>query len=136
MVRYPDSYLGAVQWIHLRLPSCRPGFKSQVHHLCFHQYRFELCNVEKTKINKRGQYWPLFKKIESYLSKVNLKVLIRHPRELLAAKFARYLLQERSGRGHDELIQVLHGGGDVVHVGQVDPRLDVRVEAQLAAVRV
>ena len=67
---------------------------------------------------------------------MNLKVLIRHPRELLAAKFARYLLQERSGRGHDELIQVLHGGGDVVHVGQVDPRLDVRVEAQLAAVRV
>ena len=25
------------QWIRLRLPSCHPGVKSQVHHLCFHQ---------------------------------------------------------------------------------------------------
>ena len=23
------------QWIRLRLPSCRPGFESQAHHLCF-----------------------------------------------------------------------------------------------------
>ena len=26
------------QWIRLRLPSCRPGFESQAHHLCFHQF--------------------------------------------------------------------------------------------------
>ena len=26
------------QWIRLRLPSCRPGFKSQAHHLCFFNY--------------------------------------------------------------------------------------------------
>ena len=39
------------QWIHLRLPSCHPGFKSQALHLCFYQFIFELCHVEKTKIN-------------------------------------------------------------------------------------
>ena len=38
-------------WIRLRLPSCCPGFESQAHHLCFHQF-IKLCNVEKTKINK------------------------------------------------------------------------------------
>ena len=26
---------GVAQWIRLRLPSCRPGFESQAHHLCF-----------------------------------------------------------------------------------------------------
>ena len=25
------------QWVHLRLPSCRPGFESKSHHLCFYQ---------------------------------------------------------------------------------------------------
>ena len=29
------------QWIRLRLPSCHPGFGSQAHHLCFHQFKFE-----------------------------------------------------------------------------------------------
>ena len=49
------SYWGAAiaQWIRLRLPSCRPGFESQAHHLCFHQFIKKLCNVEKTKINKK-----------------------------------------------------------------------------------
>ena len=37
----------------MRLPSCRPGFESQAHHLCFHQFIKKLCNVEKTKINKK-----------------------------------------------------------------------------------
>ena len=47
--------LGAAiaQWIRLRLPSCCNRFESQAHHLCFHQF-IELCNVEKTKINKKG----------------------------------------------------------------------------------
>ena len=40
------------QWIRLRLPSCRPGFESQAHHLRFHEF-IELCNVGKTKINKK-----------------------------------------------------------------------------------
>ena len=51
------------QWIRLRLPSCRPGFKSQAHHLRFFQFKFEIEHVEKTKINrKRGRVWPIFKK--------------------------------------------------------------------------
>ena len=37
----------------LRLPSCCPRFESQAHNLCFYQFRFELCHVEKTKINKK-----------------------------------------------------------------------------------
>ena len=41
------------QWISLRLPSYRPGFESQSHHLCFNQIRFELWHIEKMKINKK-----------------------------------------------------------------------------------
>ena len=45
--------LGEAQLICLRLPFCYPGFESQAHYLCFYQFIFELCQVEKTKINKR-----------------------------------------------------------------------------------
>ena len=38
----------------LRLPSCCPGFESQAHHLRFYQFIFELCDVKRTKINKKG----------------------------------------------------------------------------------
>ena len=48
------------QWIRLRLPSCRPGFESQAHHLCFFQFilfKLYIChlnwNVKRTKINKK-----------------------------------------------------------------------------------
>ena len=48
------------QWIRPRVPSCRPGFESQAHHLCFFQFKlFKLyiChlnwNVKRTKINKK-----------------------------------------------------------------------------------
>ena len=45
------------QWIRLCLPSCRPAFESQANHLLFSQFVFELCHVEKTKINKqRGHF--------------------------------------------------------------------------------
>ena len=37
------------QWIRFCLPSCRPRFESQAHHLCFYQFEFELWHVEKTK---------------------------------------------------------------------------------------
>ena len=30
------------QWIHLRLPSCCPGFESQAHNLHFYEFIFEL----------------------------------------------------------------------------------------------
>ena len=36
----------------LRLQSCHPGFESQENHLQLHQF-IKLCNVEKTKINKK-----------------------------------------------------------------------------------
>ena len=41
------------QGISLHLPSCCPRFESQAHHLRFCQFTFELCHVEKTKINKK-----------------------------------------------------------------------------------
>ena len=49
-----NAYQGATiaQWIHVRLPSCRPGFESQAHLLHFYQYIFELRHAEKTKKNK------------------------------------------------------------------------------------
>ena len=31
------------QWIRLRLPSCRPGFKSQARHLCF--FIYSICAI-------------------------------------------------------------------------------------------
>ena len=65
---YPPNNWGAAiaQWIRLRLPSCRPGFESQAHHLRFLQSKFVLychCVGKRTKINKkRGRVWPIFKK--------------------------------------------------------------------------
>ena len=39
----------------LRLSSCRPRFESQAHHLCFYQFTFELCHMEKTKITEKSR---------------------------------------------------------------------------------
>ena len=33
------------QWIHLRLPTCRPQFKYQAHHLCFYHLQSNLCFI-------------------------------------------------------------------------------------------
>ena len=41
-------------WICLHLPSCRPGFESQAHHLCFYQFIFELCDVGKDFMVSNG----------------------------------------------------------------------------------
>ena len=50
------------QWIHLRLPSRRPGFEYQTHQLRFYQIIFDLRHVEKTKINKKRSGLAHFKK--------------------------------------------------------------------------
>ena len=53
------------QWIRLRLPSCRPGFESQAHHLSFYQFIFELYHVEKDENKqKEAGIGPLKKTIE------------------------------------------------------------------------
>ena len=52
------------QWIRLRLPSCRPGFESQAHHLCFFNLylSFELeCEKNENKQKEAG-IGPLKKK--------------------------------------------------------------------------
>ena len=49
----PFGGAAVAQWIHLHIPSCRPGFESQAHHLCLYQYYLELWNFEKTKIDKK-----------------------------------------------------------------------------------
>ena len=53
-LRYYFRGAAIAQWICLclSLSSCRPRFESQAHHLHFHQF-IELCNVEKTKINRK-----------------------------------------------------------------------------------
>ena len=51
------------QWIHLRLPSRRPGFEYQTHQLRFYQIIFDLRHVEKTKINKKRSGLAHFKNI-------------------------------------------------------------------------
>ena len=54
---YPNlvTLAAIAQWICLQLPSCHPGLESQAHQLRFYQFIFELCHVEKTKINKKGR---------------------------------------------------------------------------------
>ena len=50
------------------LPSCRPRFKSQAQHQHFFQFMFDLCHVEKTKINKRGRDLPILLEKNLYTS--------------------------------------------------------------------
>ena len=53
------------QWIRLCLPSCHLGFESHAQYQHFYQFVFELCHVEKTKINeKEAGIGPFFKKID------------------------------------------------------------------------
>ena len=51
------------QWILPCLPSCRPRFKSQAHHLCFYHLESNLCyvcHVKRMKINKTWPGWAHF----------------------------------------------------------------------------
>ena len=43
-IGYDNRGAAIVQWIHLRLPSCCPGFESQAHHLCLNIYR-QICAI-------------------------------------------------------------------------------------------
>ena len=52
-LHYEERVAAIAQWIHLRLPSCGPGFESQAHQLCFYRFIFKLCRVKSTKINKK-----------------------------------------------------------------------------------
>ena len=52
------------QWICLHLPSCRPGLKSQAHHLCFYHYSqfvIYLSSEKKENKQKEARFGP-FKK--------------------------------------------------------------------------
>ena len=49
------------QWICVCLPSSHHGFESQAHHL----FKFELCHVDETKINKKEAGIRLLKKTYS-----------------------------------------------------------------------
>ena len=62
------------QWIHLRLPSCHPGFESQAHHLCFYHFIFELCCVEKTKIHQKEARIDPLKKFFKYFLRLPVRV--------------------------------------------------------------
>ena len=48
-----------------RQPTCRPRFESQAHQLCFNHLKYlcHICNVKKTKINKKRGFGT-FKKID------------------------------------------------------------------------
>ena len=53
--------------IHQHLPSCRPGFEYQAHHLQFILFKLNIChfnsNVKRTKINKKRPELARFLKI-------------------------------------------------------------------------
>ena len=58
------------QWICLRLPSCRPVFESQAHHLSFYHLLSNLCyicHVKRTKINKKRPGLAHLKKLILYI---------------------------------------------------------------------
>ena len=61
-VRVSKNLIGGgaaiAQWICLSLPSLRPGFESQAHHLCFFQFilfKFYICHLDRNveRINKK-----------------------------------------------------------------------------------
>ena len=60
------------QWIRLRLS---PGFESQAHHQRFYQFIFDLCHVEKTKINKM---WPGMAHFKNSFNKISKVSVHRH----------------------------------------------------------
>ena len=56
--KHMSSWGAAIaQWIHLCLPSCRPGFQSDAHHLRFINLYLNCVMWKKTKVNKRGLDW-------------------------------------------------------------------------------
>ena len=65
------------QWIHLRLPSCHPGFKSQAHNLCFFQFVLSNCKfvirVGKWKEQKEAGIGTFLKNNLNSLIKLFLK---------------------------------------------------------------
>ena len=68
-------FLGAAiaQWIRLRLPSCHPGFESQVHHFHFFYLEFlcRNCHVKRTKNKqKEAGFGPFFKKQKCLIAQV------------------------------------------------------------------
>ena len=50
------------QWIHLRLPSWSPGFKSKAHNLSFKCLLYYLSCEKKENKQKEAGFWPIFKK--------------------------------------------------------------------------
>ena len=70
LFRQRNLFWGAAiaQWIHLRLPSCRPGFDSQALHLCFYHLlcnSYYICTLlwKRSKINqKEAGFGPFLRK--------------------------------------------------------------------------
>ena len=56
-IRSYEWHAAIAQWIHLCLPSCRPGFQSDAHHLRFINLYLNCVMWKKTKVNKRGLDW-------------------------------------------------------------------------------
>ena len=49
------------QWVCLYLPSYRPGFESQTHHLCFFNIYLNCVIWKRRKYTKRGWEWLILK---------------------------------------------------------------------------
>ena len=47
-----------------------PRLASQAHHLSFNQFIFALCQVEKTKINKKVRHWPIQTKFLNFKNQI------------------------------------------------------------------
>ena len=80
------------QWIHLRLPSYCPKFKSQAHNLCFNPFIFELCFMEKdeNKQKKEAGIGPLKNKQSTS------KIITRLPTHFLDISSAEMLQCRRA----------------------------------------
>ena len=64
LIKTYNKYIQENEWPHT---ICGLGFESQAHHLRFNLFTFKLCDVKRTKINKKeagtGPYFNIFRKI-------------------------------------------------------------------------
>ena len=62
----PLQSAAIAHWIRLRLPSCRPRFESQSHHLRFYQLQSNLCYI--CQVKEFGRVWQILKKTFASIS--------------------------------------------------------------------
>ena len=72
------------QWIRLRLPSCRPGFESQAHHLRFYQFILICVMWKNENKQKDARIGPFLELMHTYKAKTKTLIFVYHEAHLLS----------------------------------------------------